>query len=38
MNIPMTWVTEITQIEDYKYFVDEQRIGLINYGTTSIIL
>ncbi|HOP50281.1 MAG TPA: SRPBCC family protein [Ignavibacteriales bacterium] len=27
MNIPMTWVTEITQIEDYKYFVDEQRIG-----------
>ncbi len=23
----MTWVTEITQVKEKKYFVDEQRIG-----------
>ena len=23
----MTWVTEITQVENGKYFVDEQRVG-----------
>lgn len=27
LNIPMTWVTEITHIEEPFYFVDEQRIG-----------
>ena len=27
MGIPMTWVTEITHVEDKRYFVDEQRIG-----------
>jgi len=26
-NIPLTWVTEITQVKDHEYFVDEQRIG-----------
>jgi len=27
LNIPMNWVTEITHIEDHKYFIDEQRFG-----------
>jgi len=27
LGIPMTWVTEITQVSDQKYFVDEQRFG-----------
>ncbi len=27
LGIKTTWVTEITQVEDGKYFVDEQRIG-----------
>jgi len=27
MNIPMTWVTEITHIKENSFFVDEQRIG-----------
>jgi len=27
LRIPMTWVTEITQVEEGKYFVDEQRVG-----------
>ena len=27
LGIPMTWVTEITHVEDKRYFVDEQRIG-----------
>jgi ligand-binding SRPBCC domain-containing protein len=27
MGIPMTWVTEITHVEDKRYFVDEQRVG-----------
>lgn len=26
-NIPMTWVTEITQVQEHSYFVDEQRKG-----------
>lgn len=26
-GIPMTWLTEITHVEDGKYFVDEQRVG-----------
>lgn len=26
-GIKMTWVTEITQVENGKYFVDEQRVG-----------
>ena len=26
-GIPMTWVTEITQVDEKKYFVDEQRVG-----------
>jgi ligand-binding SRPBCC domain-containing protein len=27
LGIRMTWVTEITHIEEGKYFIDEQRIG-----------
>ena len=27
LGIPMTWVTEITQVVEKRYFVDEQRIG-----------
>lgn len=27
LGIPMTWVTEITQVKHKEYFVDEQRIG-----------
>jgi ligand-binding SRPBCC domain-containing protein len=27
LGIPMTWVTEITHIEDKRFFVDEQRLG-----------
>jgi ligand-binding SRPBCC domain-containing protein len=27
LGIPMTWITEITHVEERKYFVDEQRIG-----------
>ncbi|MBK6282406.1 MAG: SRPBCC family protein [Draconibacterium sp.] len=27
MGIKMTWVTEITQVKDKEYFVDEQRVG-----------
>ncbi len=27
MGIPMTWVTEITHVEEKGYFVDEQRVG-----------
>lgn len=27
LGIPTTWVTEITQVEEQKYFVDEQRVG-----------
>ena len=27
LGIKMTWVTEITQVRDKKYFVDEQRVG-----------
>jgi ligand-binding SRPBCC domain-containing protein len=26
-NIPVHWVTEITAVEKYKYFIDEQRFG-----------
>ncbi|MGL6269861.1 MAG: SRPBCC family protein [Chitinophagaceae bacterium] len=26
-GIPLFWMTEITQVEDKKYFVDEQRVG-----------
>lgn len=26
-NVPMDWVTEITQVEPGIYFVDEQRVG-----------
>ncbi len=26
-GIKLNWVTEITQVKDYEYFVDEQRIG-----------
>ena len=36
-NIPMTWVT-VTQYKEKDYFIDEQRFGLINFGTTSINL
>ena len=27
LGIPLTWVTEITQVIEKKYFVDEQRLG-----------
>lgn len=27
LGIPLTWVTEITKIKEYEYFIDEQRIG-----------
>ena len=27
LGIPMKWTTEITQVVDQKYFVDEQRVG-----------
>jgi len=26
-GIPMNWLTEITQVEDGRFFVDEQRVG-----------
>ncbi len=26
-NIPLKWVTEITHMEEMKYFIDEQRFG-----------
>lgn len=27
LKLPMTWVTEITQVKEGDYFVDEQRVG-----------
>ena len=27
LNVPLYWMTEITHVEDRKYFVDEQRFG-----------
>lgn len=27
LNIPVRWVTEITQVKQHQYFVDEQRFG-----------
>ncbi|MEQ8625371.1 MAG: SRPBCC family protein [Vicingaceae bacterium] len=27
LNIPMRWMTEITQVKENKYFIDEQRVG-----------
>ncbi|MCE9520523.1 MAG: SRPBCC family protein [Verrucomicrobia bacterium] len=27
MGVPMTWVTEITQVEEGRRFIDEQRVG-----------
>jgi ligand-binding SRPBCC domain-containing protein len=27
LGIPMTWVTEITQVHEHRFFVDEQRVG-----------
>lgn len=27
LNIPMRWVTEITQVKEKEYFIDEQRFG-----------
>lgn len=27
LNIPVKWVTEITHVEDKKFFIDEQRVG-----------
>jgi ligand-binding SRPBCC domain-containing protein len=27
LNIPLYWMTEITQVKDKKYFIDEQRFG-----------
>jgi ligand-binding SRPBCC domain-containing protein len=33
-GIKMTWVTEITHVEDKKFFVDEQRVGPKKFLTT----
>ena len=27
LGVPVTWVTEITQVVEKKFFIDEQRIG-----------
>lgn len=27
LNLPLTWVTEITHVKELEFFVDEQRIG-----------
>lgn len=27
LHIPIEWVTEITHVQDYTYFIDEQRFG-----------
>ena len=27
LKLPMTWITEITSVENGSYFVDEQRVG-----------
>ncbi|MHA3773402.1 SRPBCC family protein [Verrucomicrobiota bacterium sgz303538] len=27
LGIPLTWLTEITHVEELRYFVDEQRVG-----------
>ena len=27
LNIPISWMTEITQVQEKKFFVDEQRLG-----------
>lgn len=27
LNIPMNWVTEITQIREHEFFIDDQRVG-----------
>ncbi len=27
LGIPLTWVTEITQVDEPRFFVDEQRVG-----------
>lgn len=27
LGIPLNWVTEITTVEENKYFIDEQRVG-----------
>ena len=37
-SIHVTWVTEITQLKEQSYFIDEQRFGPLNFGTTSINL
>lgn len=30
LGIPMTWVTEITQVKEKEFFIDEQRVGPYN--------
>jgi ligand-binding SRPBCC domain-containing protein len=30
LNIPLSWVTEITHVKDQEFFVDEQRLGPYN--------
>ena len=37
-RMPFTWVTEITEVEEKKKFVDFQRSGLMRTGITSIFL
>ena len=31
LNIPLYWMTEITHVDDKKYFVDEQRFGPFSF-------
>ena len=38
LNIPLYWMTEITHVEEKKYFVDEQRFTLMLCGIINIIL
>jgi ligand-binding SRPBCC domain-containing protein len=38
LGIPLYWMTEISHVEEGKFFVDEQRFTLIVCGIINIIL
>ena len=38
LNIPLSWVTEITHMQKPYFFIDEQRVGPMRSGITNIIL
>ena len=38
LGIKTKWVTEITQVKDQHYFVDEQRYGPTHFGITNTLL